>query len=267
VKLAVSNLAWDPEEEAEVAAKLTSLGVSRVEIAPTKRWSDPTKASRSEVSAYRKWWEDRGFKIVALQSLVFGRPDLTIFDDEASRQKFLDYLRQIVDLGAYLGAGVLVFGSPKNRLRGELSVPKANDVAVSFFRQVGDYAHKAGVTFCIEPNAPQYGCDFVTTAAEGSELVARVASPGFGLHLDAACMTLAGDDPASVGAYSPRHFHISAPYLSALDPAQVDYEKFADSLRKSDYQNVVSIEMKPDSPGNIERTVAAIRLAQQVFSG
>ena len=45
MKLAISNIAWTNEEEADVAAKLRELGVRCVEIAPTKRWDDPTKAN------------------------------------------------------------------------------------------------------------------------------------------------------------------------------------------------------------------------------
>ena len=37
MKLAIANIAWTNEEEADVAAKLRALGVRYVEIAPTKR--------------------------------------------------------------------------------------------------------------------------------------------------------------------------------------------------------------------------------------
>lgn len=266
MKLAVSNLAWHPAEEAEAARQLKAAGVKYIELAPTKQWPDLTQAPTAEVAAYRRFWEDQDFAVVALQAILFGQPDLKLFADDATRARTLDYLDATFQLAADLGAKVLVFGSPKNRLRGDLSPADALDTATTFFAEAGRRAHAADVVLCIEPNAPQYGCDFVTTAREGHELVARVNSPGFGLHLDSGCMTMAGDAPADVAAYPPRHFHISAPNLGPVAPAAADYPAFAQALRQIPYEHYVSIEMKPEAEGNLERTLAAVRLSQATFT-
>ena len=51
----------------------------------------------------------------------------------------------------------------------------------------------------MEANPPEYGADFVTRAAEAIELVKAVNHPGFRLHLDTGCMTLANDPVAAWG--------------------------------------------------------------------
>jgi sugar phosphate isomerase/epimerase len=265
MKLAVSNLAWQMGEEAAAAKLLSDLGVRYIELAPTRQWPDLSQAPSREIAETRQFWADHGFEVVALQAILFGQPDLKVFADDATRARTLDYLDHTYHLAAGLGAKVLVFGSPKNRLRGELSPERAMDAAATFFAEAGRRAAAAGVVLCIEPNAPQYGCDFVTTAAEGQALVDRVNSPGFALHLDTGCMTMAGDPAENASKYPPRHFHISAPNLGPVVEGAAAYDDFARQLRQAHYQNFVSIEMKPEATGNLERVEQAVKLSQSVF--
>ena len=73
MKLAISNIAWTNEEEADVAARLRELGVRYVEIAPTKHWDDPTKATPEQINEYVEWWRGYDIEVVAFQSMLFAR--------------------------------------------------------------------------------------------------------------------------------------------------------------------------------------------------
>jgi sugar phosphate isomerase/epimerase len=183
--------------------------------------------------------------VVALQALLFGKPGLTLFGSAAARQATLEYLRGLIGQAARLGARALVFGSPGNRKRGGLGREAAKEVAVPFFRALGEAAQAHGVCFCIEPNPKDYGCDFVTTVAEAIDLVDAVGSEGFGVHLDTGGMTLAGETKAEVTAAVSRcrHFHVSTPYLAGVPGGGVDHAGFADALREGGYRGWVSIEM------------------------
>lgn len=264
MRLAISNIAWPAGADEDAAPLLHSHGVEGVELALTKIWPEPLAASAAEVIAYRQRWEKRGLRIAALQALLFGKPQLTIFDTEAVRRQTVDYLSGIIERAAWLGAAVLVFGSPKNRRRGELSPAEAWSLAVPFFRELGRHARRQGVCFCIEPNPAEYGCDFVTTVAKGIELVDAVAEEGFGLHLDTGGMALAGDVPAaSIAAADERcrHFHISEPFLAEVGSGPAVHGECATALRARAYRGWVSIEMsqakEPDAwrPA-IERALA-----------
>ncbi len=270
MKLVVSNIAWTNEEEIEVVKKLQELGVKYIEIAPTKKWENPINAPTDEVKAYKKFWQAHGIRIVAFQSMLFTRPDLKIFDGEANRQESADYLKKFTRLAHDLGAGVMVYGSPKNRQRGDKDMETANLIAKDFFKEIGDNAAALNVEFCIEPNPTAYACDFVVNTVEGIELVNAVDSPGFGLHLDIAGMTLANDDIAkSIKAAAPvlRHFHISAPYLEQVDrDSPVDHATAAKALIDVGYEGFVSIEMKPGEVGtNLERVERAVLFAQKTY--
>ena len=270
MKLAISNIGWHPAEEADVAKTLQELGVRYVEIAPTKVWEDPTNVTDQQVQDYLDFWKGYGIEVVAFQSMLFGKNDLTIFDNDATRNKTKTVLTEFIELAGRMHAGVLVFGSPKNR-----RVPEGMDdeavesVAEEFFSDLGVAAAANNTNFCIEPNAPQYDCNFVTTAAQGRRLVADVATEGFGLHLDAACMAMAGDDPRQsiVDARDYlKHFHISAPFLGLIEEKEVDHAACAEALRSIDYQGYTSIEMRPGDEGeNVERVRTAVGIAQKYY--
>ncbi len=118
-------------------------------------------------------------------------------------------------------------------------------IAVPFFRELGAVAADHGVAFCIEPNPPAYGCDWVTDAAQAVEVADAVGSAGFGVHLDTAAMTLVGDAAEAIRAVGLRcrHFHLSAPFLHAVPGAEVPHIDFAQALAKLRYRGWVSIEM------------------------
>lgn len=268
MKLAVSNIAWRRDEEDAVADLLARLGVKYIEVAPTKEWPDPTVVTKEEALAYRDWWADRGIEIVAFQSMLFNRPDLKIFN-EKSGSEALQYLSKFINLAGIMGAKVMVFGSPKNRQTEGRSVAEISERARGFFGELGEVASQNGVCFCIEPNAPQYACDFITNTNEGIEFVSGLNSDGIGLHLDAACMALAGDDiGSSIKQAAPllRHFHISSPMLDQVEErADVDHVSAAEALRTIGYQGYVSIEMKPSEGSNLKAVEKAVRFAKSIY--
>lgn len=268
MRLAVSNIAWPLETDELVAAVLRGHGVQGVEIAPTKIWTQPLEASRTSVRAYRQSWEDRGLPIVAMQALLYGRPDLTIFDDAATRRRTRDYLAGIIELAGELGAKALVFGSPKNRRRGPLSRTEADEIAIPFFREIGRRAAERGIDFCLEPNPAEHECDYATSAAEGLDVVCRADQDGFGLHLDTAAMTLADDAPGESIARPGsrlRHFHVSEPYLAPIGCGGVDHRVFARALRDSGYNDWISIEMKQCGTNWLSSLIDAIGIVQTLY--
>jgi sugar phosphate isomerase/epimerase len=268
VKLAVSNIAWPAEQDAAVAGVLKSLGVRGIEVAPTKLFPSPLDATPAEIDAVRGFWESHGIKIVAAQSLLFGRPDLTLFESEEARRETHAYLSVIIQLCAKLGAGPLVFGSPKNRRRGDMPHDEAMRIAAEFFDDLADIAQAEDTCLVFEANPTQYGADFCTTAAEAIDLVSEVNHPAFRLHLDTACMTLAGDPLPETFAAFPllRHFHISAPNLDPPSPTDgVDHATFAKQLRKHRPSGWVSLEMRTASPFDLDAFAATVRFVKETY--
>jgi sugar phosphate isomerase/epimerase len=268
--LAISNIAWEPEEDAAAGAALLAAGVSALEIAPTKIWRAPLEATEREVRAYGAALAGRGFTPVALQALLFGHPELTIFENAHTRAHTEEYLAGMLQLAAWLGARVLVFGSPKNRRRNGLPLEEAVAIACGFFRRLGDRAAALGVQLAIEPNPAEYGCDFIRTLSEGAELVRLVGSPGFRLHADASAMILNGEEASAALAGSfdcLAHFHISDPFLGVPGPHAREHRSFARELRALGYPGYASIEMRSGvRASNLEAIQAALEFARQIYS-
>ncbi|PTL80227.1 sugar phosphate isomerase/epimerase [Vitiosangium sp. GDMCC 1.1324] len=266
MRLAASNIAWKSAEDAAAAEALREVGAEGVEIAPTAVWPKPLEASDAEIREYRRRWESRGLRIVSMQALLFGRPELRIFGDEAARKATFDYLAGIIRLGGQLGATALVFGSPKNRAIGELPRSVAEELALPFFRGLGEFAVQHGTALCIEPNPPAYGADFITTAAEGLELVRKVGSRGFRLHLDAGGMTMTGELLDSSAFAEAVHFHASEPNLAPVGSGGTRHEDFARNLRSVGYRGWVSLEMRASGEtGNIEPLRKALHHAASAY--
>lgn len=268
MNLAFSNIAWPPEQDDAVAATLRSVRVTGLEIAPTTLRPDPTTLSADECRTIRRRWEDRGLPIVAAQSLLFGRAELTLFDTASTRAATLDYLKRIVGVCAGLGAESLVFGSPKNRRRGARSTDEVQPIAVDFFRDLAAAANDAGTCIVLEANPTEYGADYLTRAAEALALVKAVDHRGLRLHLDTACMTLAGDDLQSLGDCGPwlRHFHVSEPNLAAVGAGGgIDLGPFVAALGRWNYDRWTSIEMRRPDPFDVAVLATAARHVRAAF--
>ena len=269
MELAISNIAWEPGEDEAVGDVLAAAGVCAVEVAPTKIWSDPSTVPGGEALRYRAEWESRGFRLVAMQALLFGHPEMTIFENDERRGATHDYLLRIMELAARLGVRPLVFGAPKNRLVGSLRKADAMAIGAAFFRRVGEAAVQLGVQMCIEPNPSQYGCDFVRTVAEGVELVQAVDSPGFRLHVDGSALILNGEDiEASLdqGFGCMSHFHVSDPYLALPGSHEAQHERMAARLRTLGYPGIVSIEMRAGQmTENVQGVRKAVEFASRIY--
>jgi sugar phosphate isomerase/epimerase len=254
-KLAVSNIAWNQQQEAEVLEALSQLEINALEVAPSVVWPNWQGASEEAAVQYRKQLEQRGFQIVAMQAILFAKPEATLFENNQINQKFVDHMRYVARLAHGLQAKAVVFGAPKNRRRGDLPLETAMQLAAQCFAELGSYYFEQGSCLCIEANPTQYECDFITNSFDAVQLVEMAQSKGLQLHLDSACMTLAGEDiPAAFanGKKHLRHFHASEPQLANFDQPTIDHRPIAQQLAAVEFPGFVSIEMRQTSTESIK---------------
>jgi len=269
MRLAISNIAWSAAHEDSAAKILRDAHVHGLEIAPTMLWPEPLDTPASVLEAYRDKWLDRGVRIISIQALLFGRPDLMLFGDDATRRRTAEHLGGMARVAATLGAGVMVFGSPANRRRGDLSLDAAMDVSTSFFRSLSGQLEDLGLCMCIEGNPASYGCDFLTTTAEAGEMVRRIDRRSVRLQLDTSTMTVNGEDYARAianGLPIAAHFHASEPQLGLLGTGGTDHAIAASALARAGYTGWVSVEMR-EQPGDpdLAGVEAALALAQKQY--
>lgn len=267
MKIAISNLAWDKIEDRKVISILKKYDIKGIEIAPTKIWKNPTRVSEKSIKKYRKFWEDNEIKIIATTSLLFGHPELTLFGNP---KKTLDYLKKQAFLAKALGAKVMMFGSPKNRIKGDLSNGEAVGISSGFFYKIADFCTNFEICFAIEPNPPIYGGDFILTTKEAVELVKRVNHKNFGLNLDSS--TIASnksgyDTTVKLALPHTCHAHISEPLLKPIPYGVTNHKAFAKALKRYSYDKWLSIEM-PLGPGvnHLEQIQKTLDFVTKIFN-
>lgn len=269
MKYAISNIAWNEQHDDAVISLMHKYSFSGVEIAPTEVWKQPLNASKEDVLSYRKYWKNNGIDIVAMQALLFGHPELTIFESEEQRKNTITYLKGIIDIANGFGAQVLVFGSPKNRITNGLAPELVADIATEFFYTLGDYAQQQDTCLCIEPNPIEYNCDFITDSKQAIKLVNQVNSPGFGLHLDIAALQMSHEDVNAVinqQANITKHIHISEPYLNSVGTSKTNHAQIGEGIKASSYNKNLSIEMRAAEEDKIlEAIESALKIVQKNY--
>lgn len=271
MNIAISNIAWERKEDGEIAKILRKYDISGIEIAPTKIWENPLEVKEKEIKEYKNYWLNNGINIVAMQSLLFGHPELTIFDSRQIRTKTINYISRIVHLSSLLGSKVMVFGSPKNRLINGLKYDKALEIACEFFYEIAEICKQYNIFFCIEPNPPQYGADFILNTNEAIKLVTKVNHSHFRLHLDTSTMTInkeSYEDSIKNGLSLLKHFHISEPYLEPIKEGVTDHKNIAAILKKLNYNEnrSVSIEMRSsDNNSNTKLVDKTLELVTKIY--
>ncbi len=248
MRVAISNIAWDFADDKRVASLLNKHEVDSIDIAPGKYFPDPKIATAAEIIQVRDWWGNRGIAITGMQALLFGTTGLNLFGSDESQAAMLAQLEAVAQIASRLGATRLVFGSPKNRDRSALSDADAHRMAIAFFRRLGDIANQHGVMFCLEPNPPCYGANFMINSAETAGIVNAISHPAIRMQLDTGAVTINGEDVAQViNDYASLigHVHASEPDLVTLGDGCTDHAAVAEQLRMHLPEQVVSIEMLP----------------------
>lgn len=268
-KIAISNLSWNKNEDQAIVSLLKKYQITGIEIAPTKIWGDPTKINRSEAEEYKSFWSKNGIKIVATASLLFGHPELTIFENEKTRKKTLNHLKKMIRLSHYLGATAMVFGSPKNRVVGNLDKTLIETIAIKFFTEIAQEAKKYNIYFGIEANPKMYGTDFINTTKDAVSLVKNVNHENFRVHLDIGTMIVNKENfenTLKLAIPYSCHLHISEPGLEPIPLTKSNHIKITKILKKLKYEKWASIEMPlNESPDNVNLIENALKFITNTY--
>ena len=261
MKLAISNIAWEQHDDPIILELLKTNGVTGIEVAPTKIWQDWEGASHKGASEYKKAMQAKGFELPAMQAILFGKPELQLFD-RTSHSAFLEHIKLVSELANGFGSKVMVFGAPKNRKRGQIPYSEAMKIAAEFLHKAGEICIENECCIGLEHNPVEYGCDFATNVLDAKELVEEVNHQGFKLHVDSAGLHMCGGNISDMinNAGEFVHYHISEPMLEPILNGVVDQKSGIETLKALDYKEWVSIEMKqPTSIELLEKSLKDVK--------
>jgi D-psicose/D-tagatose/L-ribulose 3-epimerase len=269
LKLSISNIAWDAESDRAALDLLAGSGVAGIEVAPTRVWPEWQGITTQGIRDFRESVSSARLRISSLQSVLYSKPELKLFGGGEHRARLREHLVFCADLAAELGAESIVFGAPRNRSRGALSEIDAFTIASEFFSEIAEQYLRRSVCLVFEANPTEYGCDFMTDSATAACLVRAVGCPGFLLHIDTACLSLAKEDTGSAisaGMDILRHFHVAEPFLRNFADPMPSHAVAAQQLRDAQYSHWVVLEMRRTMPVLTEVQRAAVFL-RATYSG
>ena len=252
MRYAICNETFEGWDHRRVCAFVAGVGYQGLEVAPFTLAGRVTDVAPERRRELRRQAEDRGLTLLGLHWLLARTEGLQLTAPDATvRQATADYLGELARCCADLGGDVLVFGSPaQRRVPAGATRAQAADYAVDTFRRARAAVADAGVRLCLEPLAPPEA-DFITTCAEAVEILDRIDSPNFVLHLDVKAMS-AEETPIRelIRRYAGRtgHFHANDPNRRGPGFGAVDFTPIFRALRESGYQGWVSVEVFDYSP-------------------
>jgi len=261
MQLGISNIGWSKDEDTAVLAGLGTLKYDTIEVAPLRVVSDLFSYTDQEARDYVELCSQSGLSLGSMQSLLFGQPQLQLFEDPKA---MLNYLEIVCVLAKKLGATQLVFGSPKNRIVPPVMTESAaEDIAIDFFRNLGTIAQNNNVVIVVEPNPELYGCNFLTNTDQAATFVRRVSHPAVRLHYDLGISVINNENITETILSIQdllEHVHVSDLNLQPLSNF-VAIQQLFDALKVINYQKYVVIEMKMTGDQNIETVLS---VAQKV---
>jgi D-psicose/D-tagatose/L-ribulose 3-epimerase len=256
MKLSVSSLAFGKEEFLEFMPRFAHFGLNGFELAPTQLLQDFDSLTQSDFKAFRRKLKDTGAEVSGIQSLLFGHPEYQVFE-KSTWHPMIERLTRMFEFGSSVGAEVAVFGSPKNRVKGSISKENADEIFVDFLEVLIPRLQENNIVLTLEPNAPNYGTDFLTTYSDVVNLAERIQSAFVRPQIDTGCMMMVEEDIcASFETHRPDHIHLSMPNLAPL-PGSFDFHEFLKIATLSKYPGWLVIEMLSDSKksNSTERTL------------
>lgn len=241
MKLSVSNIGFDLQDEQLVLKILKESDFAGLEIAPTIFIGEnPYEHKKEALKKAQQLNEEYNLAISSMQSIWYGKRGNIFHTDE--QKELLEYTKQAIDFAQIIECKNLVFGCPKNRNMNQFQ--KKQD-SIPFFKELGEYAAKHGTALAIEPNPVLYGTNFINYTKEAFEFVKEVNSEGLKVNVDFGTIIENNEDLALVKdyIYLVNHIHISEPNLVKIEK-RTEHKQLAQILKETQYNNFVSIEMK-----------------------
>lgn len=270
MKFAICNEIFQAFPLEKQFAMAAEIGYDALEIAPFTLAKQVTEITPSQRRQLVRLAEQHGLEIAGIHWVLVGPEGLHITSpDVETRQRTVQYLRDLVEFGCEIGGRVMVVGSPKQR--NVLPGVDPEDARRWFVEAIRDAASVPGAEafqVCIEPLLSE-STNFITTAAEAREIADQVGLPNVGVILDVNSMSHEEDDlPAAIRATKSylRHFHANDPCQRGPGWGEVDFRPIMSALLEIDYQGYVSVEVFDFSPDPIEHAASSLRYLRDILA-
>ena len=213
-QLAISNIAWQKDDDEAVYTAMQQTGFTGLELAPTRIFSEAPYENLTSALLFGGYLKNRwGFAVPSLQSIWYGQKG-NIFN-AADTEPLLDYTAQAFQFAHSLNCPVAGLRLPEKPY-----APPGRQRCRRRGRSSCRRATSPRGTACIwrwRPTRPMY-TNYLNNTADAFALVKRLDNPGLSVNLDLSTVLAQGeklqnfiDDMQYVS-----HVHISEPGLAPI---------------------------------------------------
>ena len=263
MKYAMCNELYEAWSFERVCDFLAQHGYGGVEIAPFTFAHDVRTITAARRERLRGVAEKAGLKITGLHWLLAKTEGFYLTSPDANvRKKTADYFAELIRLCADFQGSYMVLGSPQQRnLLPGVTREQALDYTTEVLGSLVPMLEETKIVLAIEPLSPAE-TDFITTAAEGVELMRKIDAPKqVALHLDCKAMTSEKESiPELIRKYRNEMatFHANDPNLQGPGFGELDFVPIMAALREIEFNGWVSVETFDYSPGPERLTIESI---------
>lgn len=239
MNLAVSNLAWDTNNENQIFKHLNSLGINKIEGVLSKLGNWDTLDSK-KIIEYKNYLNSNSIEVKSLQSIFFN----TGISDIRETDKIISHIKKLISLSEILGVNVLVFGSPNLR-KNSIGI---DEHLVELFYNIDSLLMNTDIELSIEPNMKEYGGDFFVKI---KDIVSFIEDNNFKkIKTMIDTHNLEGEDDDVCECFIKfknliNHVHVSEKKLSPITPS-TKHTLFSDELKKHNYNGIITYEVFPN---------------------
>lgn len=263
MKLAVSNIAWKPEQSEEAYKLMLHYGFTGLEVAPPAIVGDSPYDKIDEAKTwYKHLCNTYGFAVPSMQSIWYQRTE-NLFNSEEERNILLDYTYKAILWAESINCRNLVLGCPRNRLIPDGINP---DIANEVLFKASEFAFLHNTTLSIEANPAIYNTNYINTTKEALELVKEINSEGFRVNLDIGTMVQNSESVILLenNIKYINHIHISEPRLIPVQKREL-HIYLNDLLKSEGYDKFISVEMAKTSDGTLTELENSMKYVCEVF--
>ena len=264
---AICNEVYEKRPFADVCRSLKAIGYDGIEIAPFTLAETPAEISAGQRREYQEIMRAEGLQFVGLHWLLVSPAGLHVTaPDAALRARSWRHIVDLIDLCGDLGAGVMVFGSPKQRCTtGGISRADATTNFVNGLASVAPHAAARDVTILVEA-LPGNQCDVVTSLAEAVSIVRQIGSPSVRTMFDT---HNAVEETEPHAKLVERHFdlirHVHINEMDGRHPGTggYDFKPMLGVLKANAYSGWVSLEAFDFSLGAEKIAAESLRFIEK----
>ena len=245
----ISNIAYESLPNGH--SVLQTCDISQVELAPTTLcpWTEFTAQTVLDYET------QHNVKVFSLQSVFYG----TNIVIARNYSRAFAHLCKVLDICTKAHVPKITFGSPRARTQ-----TCESDTEIIQLLVKACATKFPNVNICIEPNATEYGCTYLTTLEQALDFVKIINLPNVKIQLDVGNLILEQDsiDVLKTCVYRIGAVHISDKQLGPILTAD-SHKYVAQFLQDIEYSGHISLEMR--QPETLADLVDELETAQTLY--